>query len=236
MAAHPAQLSELCRKASAEDDSLDLCGVLWLEHINLAVGMRQPPPCSHCAACAPTVPDSPAGNREQAEAFYLDYLGLTPDPSSSFHVNLGRQQFHLQLDAPPMRVSGAIGIALPDLDSVRSRTGDAAAALQGTQFEVLDDSPDAIRVRCPWGNEFYCMPATPPPKAEQQSAGDGGPPQPKVAAAQADLDRGMGVVGGARSHRSLPAGSRFRTVLVYVSRHARRAELLPTGLPFPPPT
>eukprot|EP00962_Isochrysis_galbana_P058332 scaffold31335_cov90-Isochrysis_galbana.AAC.1 len=210
---HLARLAELCREA-ADDDSLDVCGVVWLEHINLAVGMRWPMP-SHAfdpvrtdmlGPCSITPrPDShaPAGSRQQAEAFYQDYLGFTPDPSSMLHFNLGRQQFHLQTDAPPMRVSGAIGLSLPDLDALRARAGGAAAALQGTLFEVLGDAPDAIRVRCPWGNQFYCMRGTPPP-AETDAGGAEGeapPRQPKIAARHAELDRCMAVVGGACNHK-----------------------------------
>lgn len=40
-----------------------------------------------------------AGDRAQAVAFYVDFLGLHPDPSASFHVNLGAQQFHLSVCA-----------------------------------------------------------------------------------------------------------------------------------------
>ena len=35
--------------------------------------------------------------------FYCALLGFTPDESSSFHVNLGRQQLHLSVGEPQAR-------------------------------------------------------------------------------------------------------------------------------------
>lgn len=134
------------------------------------------------------------GDRSQAEAFYIDFLGLTSDPSPSFHVNLGMQQFHLQLDAPAMRISGVVGLALPSLDTIRARKGNAATALKGTEFTILHDVPESMLVRCPWGNVFLCMPMSPAAAAPTVV-----PPPPKLVAMQTDLDRGMGVVGGARA-------------------------------------
>ena len=70
------RISELVRAAPyGQSDPLSVNGILWLEHINMIVGKRA-----------------------LAEAFYVDFLGLTLDPASgdrsrdSFHLNIGRQQ------------------------------------------------------------------------------------------------------------------------------------------------
>ena len=69
------------------DDTLDTPGILWMEHLNLIVGER---------SCA--------------EAFYIDFLGFAAEPGSSFHVNLGSQQFHLK-DAAEARDSNRLEAA-----------------------------------------------------------------------------------------------------------------------------
>ena len=68
-------LREIVMEAAEQDaaNTLDVSGILWLEHINLVVG-----------------------SRHLAERFYMDILGFTKDKSTSFHVNLGQQQFHLE--------------------------------------------------------------------------------------------------------------------------------------------
>ena len=63
--------------SDGDDTFLDVPGVAWMEHLNLIVGHG-------------------SEDRGKAEAFYLDVMGMTPDKSGSFHVNLGRQQFHLK--------------------------------------------------------------------------------------------------------------------------------------------
>ena len=57
-AAH--RLAKLVKQASAANTSLDVPGILWLEHINLQVG-----------------------DRAKANAFYGEFLGFTRDPSPS---------------------------------------------------------------------------------------------------------------------------------------------------------
>jgi hypothetical protein len=71
---HNREVADLVCAAAAADRSLDLGGVLFFEHINLIVGERQ-----------------------VAEVFYFDLLGLTRQKGASFHCNLGQQQFHLQV-------------------------------------------------------------------------------------------------------------------------------------------
>ena len=82
-AAH--RLAKLVKQASAANTSLDVPGILWLEHINLQVG-----------------------DRAKANAFYGEFLGFTRDPSPSWHYNLGSQQFHLQ-DGTTHVIHGSIG-------------------------------------------------------------------------------------------------------------------------------
>ena len=124
--------------AAAQHDesiSLDVTGILWLEHINLVVG-----------------------DTAQAEHFYLDFLGLTRDPDAKFHCNLGQQQFHLAAandDQPAQRVTGSIGLAVPSLASIRARVTAAEQALVGTLFAVLEDDNSHMTVRCPWGNTIH---------------------------------------------------------------------------------
>lgn len=173
---HLAELSELVRTASRADESLDVRGILWMEHVNMVVGARS-----------------------LATQFYCDFLGFTPDPhvqsDHSFHVNLGRQQLHLAVGDCPHRIHGSVGVAVPSLQCVREREPAAAAALAGTQFRVEQAAPmcgegeGALRVTCPWGNTFHVYNAEAPPAA----AAEGSPP--KLAIMQQGLDTGMGVSG-----------------------------------------
>eukprot|EP00586_Coscinodiscus_wailesii_P004232 CAMPEP_0172480504 /NCGR_PEP_ID=MMETSP1066-20121228/5689_1 /TAXON_ID=671091 /ORGANISM="Coscinodiscus wailesii, Strain CCMP2513" /LENGTH=369 /DNA_ID=CAMNT_0013241879 /DNA_START=125 /DNA_END=1234 /DNA_ORIENTATION=- len=121
-----------------ETTTLDLRGLLWMEHINLVVG-----------------------SNELAKYFYLDVLGLTRDAGRSFHVNLGQQQFHLaevkSSEQTPQRIAGSVGLVVPNLKTLRDRLDRAVESdkLKNTQFGVLDDSDDCVTVRGPWGNIFY---------------------------------------------------------------------------------
>jgi len=141
-----------------EDDAfLDVPGVAWLEHINLIVGNK-------------------SEDRALAEAFYLDVMGMTPDKGKSFHVNLGRQQFHLATptrdDEIPHRIHGSVGLAVPDTGTLRERLEAAkedaeAANTLGFGDTLFDwyiergdvDEEETIHVRCPWGNVFRCYSA-----------------------------------------------------------------------------
>ncbi len=132
------RLRQLVTESSRRDaDCLDLQGIAWLEHINLIVG----------------------GPRSLAEIFYLDVLGCTPDASKSFHVNLGQQQFHLAVakedERPQCFAGGSIGLAVPDLNSLRNRIQQHTEALSGTQFQLLQDHEDCVTLRGPWGNIFH---------------------------------------------------------------------------------
>ena len=166
MASRAAGLAEVVRAAALHDTSLDTGGVLWLEHVNLVVG-----------------------NRAQAERFYVAFLGCTADPSPSFHVNLGRQQFHLS-EGDAQLLTGSFGIAVPSLDTVRSRAAEAAAALHGTHF-AFHDHGHALEATCPWGNTFFVYAMAVPAEAQAGTADDA----PKLVRRQAGFDQGMGVLG-----------------------------------------
>jgi len=102
---------------------LDVPGIAWLEHINLIVGINTCMNNNSNSDCTDTDTDT----RTLAEKFYIDVMGMTPDKSKSFHVNLGRQQFHLAYpkkeseDEIPHRIHGSIGIAFPDINTLKER-------------------------------------------------------------------------------------------------------------------
>eukprot|EP00928_Gymnodinium_smaydae_P034209 TRINITY_DN24301_c0_g1_i1.p1 TRINITY_DN24301_c0_g1~~TRINITY_DN24301_c0_g1_i1.p1 ORF type:complete len:352 (-),score=42.16 TRINITY_DN24301_c0_g1_i1:248-1249(-) len=161
------RVASLVKRANCEDDTLDVTGILWLEHLNLLVG-----------------------SKAHAEAFYKDFLGFTRDPSSSFHLNLGAQQLHLGVGVPH-KLTGVVGLAVPSIARVRDRLKVAAAALAETQFCVEEHEEDSstLHVTCPWGNTFMLY------TAARKSCNTSG--LPKMAALHAGLDEGLSVRGGA---------------------------------------
>ncbi|KAG7340941.1 aspartate transaminase [Nitzschia inconspicua] len=135
-------LKELVLEASTRDvqSTLDLTGLVWLEHINLVVG-----------------------NEQQAEYFYIHVLGCTRDDGKSFHVNLGQQQFHLAEtkktgDDRTQVIAGSIGLVLPSLQALRQRLDRAVSSgmLKDTKFAIVQDTDSVVTVQGPWGNRFYC--------------------------------------------------------------------------------
>lgn len=135
-----------------EETFLDVPGIAWLEHINLIVGET-------------------SEDRSIAEAFYLDVMGMTADKSKSFHVNLGRQQFHLATpkrdDEVAHRINGSFGLAVSDLEALHERLQMARNdretnnnyGFRGSLFDFYEEQPRMIHVRCPWGNVFRCYSA-----------------------------------------------------------------------------
>jgi len=122
-----------------ESKSLDLCGVAWLEHINLVIGSKL-----------------------LAEKFYQDFLGFSRDPDAKFHMNLGQQQFHLAENGEPaQKIAGSLGLVVPNLDHVRKGINKAREELKQTMFDILEDNVEEgyMTVSCPWGNiiHLYCM-------------------------------------------------------------------------------
>mmetsp|Transcript_14194 Transcript_14194/g.30105 ORF Transcript_14194/g.30105 Transcript_14194/m.30105 type:complete len:404 (-) Transcript_14194:27-1238(-) len=133
------KLVQSAARATAESNSLDLSGIVWLEHLNLVVG-----------------------SMSDAKKFYVDFLGLTPDAGNAKHFNLGQQQFHLAANEdPPQRVTGSIGLTVPSLERIRERAQTARSALEGTQFSIYENHSDdatkskTMTVTCPWGNIFH---------------------------------------------------------------------------------
>jgi hypothetical protein len=124
-------IRDLVTQASEQDDSLDVPGIVWFEHLNLVVGVEQ-----------------------VAEMFYFGLLGCTPDPNASFHANLGQQQFHLSVGKPQV-LCGSIGLALPSLVTLRQRLAQYGPLLQkaSEHFKVTDFG-DSIVIIGPWGNTF----------------------------------------------------------------------------------
>ena len=119
--------------SSAATSSLDVNGILWMEHINLVVS-----------------------SRPIAEKFYMDFLGFTKDKSPSFHVNLGQQQLHLAENGDPAQVvTGSIGLAVPSLSTIRERMEEANTSFEGTKYSVLEDAEDCITMFCPDGNTLH---------------------------------------------------------------------------------
>jgi catechol-2,3-dioxygenase len=127
------------------EETLDVQGILWMEHINLVVG-----------------------SKSLAEHFYLNVLGCTRDAGKSFHVNLGQQQFHLAeqgngigIGERAQVISGSIGLVVPSLETLRERiaaateTATSQELFQGTQFGILSDTDHCVTLRGPWGNTFY---------------------------------------------------------------------------------
>lgn len=164
------KLRNLVTTALREDDSLDVPGVLWLEHLNLLVGPR-----------------------EEAEQFYCDFLGCVREPGRSWHVNMGSQQFHLA-EAPTASnqhvLTGSVGLAVPSLDALRGRIPTAARELSHTRFAVADHG-DHLAIVDPWGSNFICRDARLPADEASVAAADGAPP--KMVAAHVGLDESFAV-------------------------------------------
>ena len=116
----------------------DTSNIVMLEHVNL------------------TIPD-----QALATLFYVKGLGLTRDPYmmvelDNMWINAGRMQFHLpSRGGAAQRLSGRIGLVLPDLDALESRLGAVAPRLAGTGF-TFRRSGSVIEATCPWGNCFTC--------------------------------------------------------------------------------
>jgi len=67
------------------------------------------------------------------------------------------RKFHIAAnEEPPQRVTGSIGLAVPSLQRIRERVGNAQLELEGTQFSIVNDDKVAIMtITCPWGNTFH---------------------------------------------------------------------------------
>lgn len=119
----------------------DVGGVVFLEHLNL------------------NIPDQMI-----ALQFYLEVLGLTRDPfervTTTAWINVGLQQFHLNLADHAEVIRGSIGLVIPAEAAVNVRLArmSAKGKLDGTKFaweEVAAKGYKWHRVTGPWGNEFH---------------------------------------------------------------------------------
>lgn len=110
-------LQEAC-EAAARDTSLQVSGIVWLEHINLGVG-----------------------SKAWLTAFYFDGLGLTKDPSINKETNvwgnIGRQQFHFAVldDENAHVLAGSIGLALPPFPPFADASGGLPPGLLAASSE-----------------------------------------------------------------------------------------------------
>mmetsp|Transcript_27856 Transcript_27856/g.47350 ORF Transcript_27856/g.47350 Transcript_27856/m.47350 type:complete len:402 (-) Transcript_27856:760-1965(-) len=119
---------------SFQKHSVDLNGIVWLEHLNLVVG-----------------------DMDLAKKFYVEFLGFSRDGNQK-HFNLGQQQFHLAANEdPPQRITGSIGLVVPSLQRIRDRVGDVEDDLKGTLFSISEDDkdPNMMTITCPWGNIIH---------------------------------------------------------------------------------
>ena len=135
---HASNLKTLTTIASNSfvEENLDIPGILFFEHINMQVG-----------------------SKNITRIFYQDILGMTPDPSPSFHYNIGQQQFHFMLakngEASHV-VCGCIGISVPSLERVLFACKEVGQRLLlKTQFQILHIEEDFISIKGPYGNTFH---------------------------------------------------------------------------------
>lgn len=128
----PTALRKLVQDASITSQSLDMNGIVWLEHLNLVVG-----------------------DMDVAMKFYVDFMGFSRDGNPK-HVNLGQQQFHLAATGDQaQRITGSIGLTVPSLQNIKDRIPLAQTDLEGTLFAINDESDDKImKITCPYGNIF----------------------------------------------------------------------------------
>ena len=161
-----ALLHELVSRPLLADDSLDVPGILWCEHLNLRVGAS-----------------------EVADDFFK-LLGFVREPGRSYHFNLGSQQVHLESvsDSEAHVLTGSVGLAVSHetLNALRGLLG-----YGGTQFAVTEVGETTIAVTCPWGSTYLCREAViSEGYAAARSSSDN---VPRMAAFHDGLDEGSSV-------------------------------------------
>lgn len=119
----------------------DLGNIVGLEHVNVTIA-----------------------DQAKAISFYVMGLGLTRDPYmtvglNNMWINVGGQQFHLPTRGV-QKISGYVGLVLPDLEALKRRLGEVAPELDGTRFKWRE-AEDHVVVTGPWGNQFRCHAAGP---------------------------------------------------------------------------
>ena len=170
---HGRALGVLARRASAEDTSLELPGIVWLEHINIVIG-----------------------DRATAEHFYFTALGCTLDANGR-DANIGQQQFHIatSIEEAPQVIAGSVGLAMPGLDKLRARLEAARAPLDGTLYDWADHG-EFVCATCPWGNTFYVWDCDAASGSGATSSDATDEPLPKMHQFHLGIDDGMSVRRG----------------------------------------
>jgi hypothetical protein len=126
-----------------ENKNLDVRGITWFEHLNIQVS-----------------------SKHITDIFYGDVLGMTPDPSPSFHYNIGKQQFHFMLDEAHFVegsvVQGSIGLSVPSLKDVINACQDVGLKkLSNTKFKIVNydysskSDSKMLTLIGPYGNTFH---------------------------------------------------------------------------------
>lgn len=122
--------------AQQADRSQDLGNLVHLEHLNLEV------------------PD-----RELADIFYAEGLGLTRDSAMQGHprvtwYNIGRQQFHVAIGNKSQRTPLPVKLVLPDHSSLLDRLKSTANKLDKTDFAFDQTDSGRVTVTDPWGQVY----------------------------------------------------------------------------------
>jgi catechol 2,3-dioxygenase-like lactoylglutathione lyase family enzyme len=151
---------------------VDVPGVVWLEHLNLVVGDISVAKQFYVAFLGLSEDEDNAKHfnlgQQQVSCCcvsfwsYSSYTGydvvdLFIKHSYSF-CHSTTTQFHLAAtDEPPQRVTGSIGLTVPNLQRIRDRVETAQTELEGTMFSVQKCEEDSkiMTVSCPWGNTFH---------------------------------------------------------------------------------
>jgi hypothetical protein len=94
-----------------------------------------------------------------ATLFYIVGLGFTRDPHmnvglTNMWVNIGDQQFHLPTGNPQV-LRGHTGLAVRDLEALKTRLATIQADVTGTGF-AWSDGGEYVDVSSPWGNQYRC--------------------------------------------------------------------------------
>ena len=171
-----ALLHELVSAPLLADDSLDVPGILWCEHLNLRVGAS-----------------------EAADRFFK-LLGFVREPGRSYHFNLGSQQVHLESvsDSEAHVLTGSVGLTVPHetFNALRGVLGTwsmfaTTTSAAGTQFAVTEVGETTLAVTCPWGSTYLLRAAEiSEGYAAARSSSDN---VPRMAAFHDGLDEGSSV-------------------------------------------
>eukprot|EP01135_Chromosphaera_perkinsii_P009644 Nk52_evm94s1810 gene=Nk52_evmTU94s1810 len=138
-------------KMKCEWAEQDIGSIVFLEHINLTIDMK---------------------DREVASSFYFDGLKFAKDPffnsaqaNRMMWANVGRTQIHIPLNGPRQSFKGTVGIIVDNLHDIRQRLERLINA-EGMDISIVLDrseeeadqlprpSNEFLTVNCPFGNTF----------------------------------------------------------------------------------